>query len=197
MDSVLEISLRPNTSPSQPSKPEGFRTVGRSTASCGQASATPVSSHELRLVCSLRVGDFSSNPPFSQTRIAEGLLNARFEGMVVVLGLDDGQRDALPVLKDVVRPSGASSVPAYPLPPDDDAARGDGVLLPDLLQGVPPGLFDGVTDELVPDFGLVLVLLRHHQKPAIGRQSSDWRIYISILELQACHSLSCPTSNAA
>ena len=42
MDSVLEISLRPNTSPSQPSKPEGFRTVGRSTARCGQASATPL-----------------------------------------------------------------------------------------------------------------------------------------------------------
>ena len=36
--------------------------------------------------------------------------------MVVVLGLDDRQGDVLPVLKDVVRPLGASSVPACPLP---------------------------------------------------------------------------------
>ena len=67
--------------------------------------------------------------------IAQGLLHAIADSMVVVLGLDDGDGDVGFVVEDVVRPLAFGCVPAGQLATHDDGSGGEGDLLTDLGLG--------------------------------------------------------------
>ena len=77
--------------------------------------------------------------------------------MVVVLGLDDGDRDVGLVIKDVI---GALGLPAgYQLSAHDDAAFGKSDFLADLHHPVPARALDGGTDEFGADVAFAQVPL--------------------------------------
>ena len=77
--------------------------------------------------------------------------------MVVVLGLDDGDRDVGLVIKDVI---GALRFAAGDeLSPDDDAPLGERDLLAYLHHPVPARALDGGTDELGADVAFAKIYL--------------------------------------
>ena len=91
--------------------------------------------------------------------IVEGLLHAVADAVVVVLGLDDGDRNIGLVIKDVVGALGLAA--RYQFAADDDAPLGESDLLADLHHPVPARAFDGGTDELGADVALAEVFLVH------------------------------------
>lgn len=91
--------------------------------------------------------------------IGQGLLHAVAHGMLVVLGLDDGQRQVGLVVEDEV--GAARLAPGMQPATDDDAALGEGNLLADLGVQVPARLDDGRRDELGADVPFGEVLLVH------------------------------------
>ena len=81
--------------------------------------------------------------------VIEGLLHPVADAVVVVFGLDDGDRDIGLVIKDGV---GAFGLPArYQFAADDDAPLGKSDFLADLHHPVPARALDGGTDELGAD----------------------------------------------
>ena len=70
--------------------------------------------------------------------IAEGLLHSVADAVVVVLGLDDRDRDVGLVIEDVVGPLGLAA--RDELAANDDPAVGEGDLLADLQHRIPAGL---------------------------------------------------------
>jgi hypothetical protein len=89
--------------------------------------------------------------------VIDGLLHAVANAVVVVLGLNDGDRDIGLVIKDVIS---ALRLPArYQFSADDDASFGKSDFLPNLHHPVPPRAFDGGADELGADVAFAKVLL--------------------------------------
>ena len=91
--------------------------------------------------------------------IVEGLLHPVADAVVVVLGLDDGDRDIGLVIKDVIGALGFAA--GNELAANDDAALGEGDLLADLHHPVPARAFHGGADELGADVALAEVFLVH------------------------------------
>ena len=91
--------------------------------------------------------------------VVEGLLHAITDAVVVVLGLDDGDRDVGLVIKDVIGALGFAA--GDELATDDDASLGKGDLLADLHHPVPARAFDRGAYELGADIALAEVLLIH------------------------------------
>ena len=76
-------------------------------------------------------------------------MHAVADAVVVVLGLDDGDRDVWLVIKDII---GALGLPAgNEFSADDDAPFGKSDLLADLHHPVPARALDGGTDEFGTD----------------------------------------------
>ncbi len=90
--------------------------------------------------------------------VVEGLLHAGADGVVVVLGLDQGDGDAL-VVEDVVGALGLAA--GHQLAAHDDAALGEGDLAADLGGLVPPSCDDGRRDVLGADVVFAERLLVH------------------------------------
>ena len=89
--------------------------------------------------------------------VIEGLLHAVADAVVVVLGLDDGDRDVGLVVEDVV---GALRLPARDqFSADDDPPFGESDFLADLHHPVPARALDGGTDELGADVAFAQVFL--------------------------------------
>ena len=81
--------------------------------------------------------------------VIEGLLHAVADAVVIILGLDDGDRDVGLVIKDVI---GALGLPAgHQLSADNDPPFGKSDFLADLHHPVPARALDGGTDELGAD----------------------------------------------
>ena len=85
-------------------------------------------------------------------RVAERLLKAIGNGMVVVLGFDDGEREVRLEVENVVGPLLLSPLDRSTL--DDHPAGSDRLLLAELRLHVPPGIHDGRRDELRADIAL-------------------------------------------
>src|ERR1019366_7639323 len=85
-------------------------------------------------------------------RIVEGLLHAVTNAVVVVLRLDDCDRDIGLVVKDVIGALGFAT--GDELPSDDDASLSESDLFTDLHHPVPTGAFDGGAYELGADIAL-------------------------------------------
>ena len=94
--------------------------------------------------------------------IAQRLLHAVADGVVVVLGFDQGDRNVRLVLEDVVGP--LARAPANQVAAHDDAAPGEAHLLADLRHLVPPGPAQGGRDELGADVAFGEVLLVHRDQ---------------------------------
>jgi hypothetical protein len=77
--------------------------------------------------------------------------------VVVVLRLDDGNRDIGLAIKDVVRALGFST--GNELSPDDDAPLGERDLLAYLHDPVPARTLDGWADELGADVAFAKIFL--------------------------------------
>ena len=92
-------------------------------------------------------------------RIVEGLLHSGADAVVVVLRLDDGDRDIGLVIEDVVGALGFAT--RHKLPPDDDAPLGKVDLFANLHHPVPARAFHGGADELGADIALAEVFLVH------------------------------------
>jgi hypothetical protein len=89
--------------------------------------------------------------------VVEGLLHAVANAVVVVLGLNDGDRDIGLVIKDVI---GALRLPACDqFSADDDTPFGKSDFLADLHHPVPARALDGGTDELGADIAFAEVFL--------------------------------------
>ena len=89
--------------------------------------------------------------------IIEGLLHAVADAVVVVLGLDDGDRDVRLVIKDII---GALGLPAGDeFPADNDAPFSKSDFLADLHHPVPARALDGGTDEFGADVAFAQILL--------------------------------------
>jgi hypothetical protein len=91
--------------------------------------------------------------------IVKRLLHAVPHTVVVVLGLNDGDRDIGLVIKDVIGPLGLAT--GNELSPNDDAALGEGDLLADLHHPVPPRALHCGAYELGADIALAQVFLVH------------------------------------
>jgi hypothetical protein len=87
----------------------------------------------------------------SQARLADAV--------IVVLRLDDGDRDIGFVIKDVIGALGFAT--GNELPPDDDTSLGEGDLLTDLHHPVPACAFYSRADELGADIAFAEVFLVH------------------------------------
>ena len=81
--------------------------------------------------------------------IVDGLLHAVADVVVVVLGLNDGDRDVGLVIKDVVSALGLAAGDEFSA--DDDASLGKSDFLADLRHPVPARALDGRADELGAD----------------------------------------------
>lgn len=92
-------------------------------------------------------------------RIVEGLLHPGADAVVIVLGLDDSDRNIWFVVKDVVSALGLAA--GNELSPDDDAAFGEVDLFADLHHPVPARALYGWADELGADIALAEVFLVH------------------------------------
>lgn len=77
--------------------------------------------------------------------IIQTLLHAGPQGMVVILGLNDGNRTVWFVVEDVVRALDFLFVA------HKDGTGHEGFLLPDLFHLIPPSLFQGRRDEFGAD----------------------------------------------
>lgn len=86
---------------------------------------------------------------FENFRIAQPLLHAVADAMVVILGLDDGDREVRCVVEDKVRTLGLAA--GVELAADDDAALGEADFFPDLGGEVPSRLLQGRGNELGAD----------------------------------------------
>ena len=91
--------------------------------------------------------------------IVEGLLHSVADAVVVVLGLDDGDRNIGLVIKDVIGALGFAA--RDELSPDNDASLGEIDLLADLHHPVPARAFHCGADELGADVALAEVFLVH------------------------------------
>src|SRR5438105_4803980 len=81
--------------------------------------------------------------------IVESLLHPVADAVIVVLRLDDSDRDIGLVIKDVIGAFGFAT--SNELPPDDDTSLGEGDLLTDLHHPVPACAFYRRADELGAD----------------------------------------------
>ncbi|MNN23437.1 hypothetical protein D3C81_1368350 [compost metagenome] len=84
--------------------------------------------------------------------ITERLLHSSAEGMLVVLGFDNSQRQVGLVIQDVV--CATRFAPAVQLATDDDAALGKADFLTDLLVQIPASCGDGRRDVFAADVTL-------------------------------------------
>ena len=101
--------------------------------------------------------------------IVQPLLHAVADGVVVVLGLDDGDRQVGGVVEDVV---GALLLAArVQLATHDDAALGEGDFLPYLRGEIPARPLQGGGDVLGADVALGEVFLVWH----LGAAGTVWR----------------------
>ena len=91
--------------------------------------------------------------------IVEGLLHSVADAVVIVLRLDDGDRNIGLVVKDVIGALGFAA--RNKLAPDDDASLGEIDLLADLHHPVPARAFDGGAYELGADVALAEIFLVH------------------------------------
>ena len=91
--------------------------------------------------------------------VVESLLHAVADAVVVVLGLDQRDRDVGLVVEDVVGTLGFAS--GDQLAANDDAALGEADLLADLHHFIPARLLNGRGDELGADVAFAEVFLVH------------------------------------
>jgi hypothetical protein len=92
-------------------------------------------------------------------RIVQRLLYAVADAVVVVLCLDDGNRNIRLVIKDVI--GALRFATGDKLATHDNAAFGEGDLLANLRHPVPARALDGGADELGTDVALAEVFLVH------------------------------------
>ena len=107
--------------------------------------------------------------------IGQGLLHAVADGVLVVLGLDDGEWEVGLVVEDVVCAFLGAAGREASL--DEHPAGGEGELLADLCLEVPAGGGDRGRDVLVPDLLLVEVLLTGHASSLPDVSSSSGLCY--------------------
>jgi hypothetical protein len=89
--------------------------------------------------------------------IIQGLLHAVADAVVVVLGLDDGNRNIGLVIEDVV---GALGLPARDqFSADDNSPFGKSDFLADLNHPIPASALDGWADELGADVAFAKIFL--------------------------------------
>ena len=91
--------------------------------------------------------------------VVQPLLHAIADGVGIVLGLDQGDRDVGLVIQNVVGP--LAPAPADELAAHDDTALGEADFLADLRHLVPPGLSQGRCDELRADVAFAEAFLLH------------------------------------
>ncbi len=92
-------------------------------------------------------------------RVVEGLLHAVADAVVIVLGLDDGDRDIGLVIQNVVGAFGLAA--RDELSAHDDAAFRESNLLANLHHAVPARALDGGAYELGADIAFAEVLFVH------------------------------------
>ena len=92
-------------------------------------------------------------------RIVERLLHPGADAVVIVLGLDNGDRNIGFVIKNVVGALGFAA--GNELAPDNDAAFGEVDLFANLHHPVPARAFDGGAYELGADIALAEIFLVH------------------------------------
>src|SRR5580704_212264 len=91
--------------------------------------------------------------------VVESLLHPVADAVIVVLRLNDGDRDIGLVIKDVIGALGFAT--SNELPPDDDTSLGEGDLLTDLHHPIPSSTFYCRADEFGADIAFAEVFLVH------------------------------------
>jgi hypothetical protein len=107
-----------------------------------------------------------------QLRVLDGLRHAGAHRMLVVLGLDDGQRQIGLVEQRVVGTQNRADVASGLLAPHHDAAGAQRELPVDLRHAIPARLLHGGPDVLLTDIALGELLLVHG---APWRRDGSWR----------------------
>ncbi len=102
-------------------------------------------------------GEYKGN--IQRGGVFQRLLHPVAHGMVVVLGLDQGDGNIGLVIEDVIGALGLAA--RDQLAADDDAALGETDFLANLEHGIPSGLYDGGRDELGADVAFAEVFFVH------------------------------------